>query len=230
MENKQSSLYPKPSTKSKPSTKLLLSPELSEEPVFNTSHTQDTKLADNIYLHPQDNRVSTELSSYQLSTQQSVNLKRSFFMNSPKGSVSSTPFLLTNKLKELQVQSINSKLQDKLDELDKNLEIDSKSDGHDPEVTVDINEKNDFVPNHVVQSNITLEGDNDLEVPHLRWCAYCKAEVTTKAFFINNQKTFMSALGIFLLGGVLGCFMIPYMMNSCKSLRIVCKNCDRTLL
>jgi hypothetical protein len=63
------------------------------------------------------------------------------------------------------------------------------------------------------------------EIPTLRWCAYCKKETMTDLEFRNTAKTFWSAVGIFLLGGVLGCFLIPYSMNRCKDTKFVCHVC-----
>lgn len=67
------------------------------------------------------------------------------------------------------------------------------------------------------------------EIPTLMWCAYCKGEMSTMVEYKNSSKTFFTSLGIFLSGGVFGCFMLPYMTNSCKSLQVKCQKCGRTL-
>ena len=69
----------------------------------------------------------------------------------------------------------------------------------------------------------------NLEIPTLMWCAYCKGEMSTEISYTNSSKTFLSSLGIFLSGGIFGCFLLPYMSNSCKSPTIICKKCGRTL-
>lgn len=65
--------------------------------------------------------------------------------------------------------------------------------------------------------------------PVLKWCAYCTRETTTEITFRNTTKTFMSSLGIFLFGGFLGCFLLPYMTNSCKEMKSVCHVCKREI-
>mmetsp|Transcript_28834 Transcript_28834/g.28518 ORF Transcript_28834/g.28518 Transcript_28834/m.28518 type:complete len:240 (-) Transcript_28834:18-737(-) len=64
-------------------------------------------------------------------------------------------------------------------------------------------------------------------IPQLRYCAFCRAEVASEIEYVNDSKTFWSAVGIFALGGVFGCFMIPYMMNSCKGRKLRCRKCKR---
>jgi hypothetical protein len=73
------------------------------------------------------------------------------------------------------------------------------------------------------------EEGKDLMIPQLKWCAFCKKEVMTQVEFVSNSKTFWSAVGIFLSGGFLGCFLLPYMSNNCKGVRILCHNCGRVL-
>ena len=65
------------------------------------------------------------------------------------------------------------------------------------------------------------------EVPRLAWCASCKAEKMTESRYVNNSKTFLSSVGICLSGGFFGCCMLPYMMNSCKGIEILCTACGR---
>ena len=67
------------------------------------------------------------------------------------------------------------------------------------------------------------------EIPTLLWCAYCKGEMTTVVKYVNTSMTFFSSLGIFLSGGIFGCFLLPYMTNSCKSPQLLCRNCERVL-
>ena len=81
-----------------------------------------------------------------------------------------------------------------------------------------------------MDTSLIIEGRDDIEIPHLRWCAACKAEVMTRVVHVNDSKTFWSAVGIFLAGGVFGCFLLPYVTNTCKGVRLICHKCERTLL
>ncbi|OMJ71704.1 hypothetical protein SteCoe_30012 [Stentor coeruleus] len=65
------------------------------------------------------------------------------------------------------------------------------------------------------------------DIPSLRWCAYCSKENSTEIEYRNSSKTFWASVGIFLAGGILGCFMLPYTMNSCKDTRLLCHVCKR---
>ncbi|OMJ85770.1 hypothetical protein SteCoe_12836 [Stentor coeruleus] len=73
------------------------------------------------------------------------------------------------------------------------------------------------------------ELQTDIETPQLVWCAYCKAERTTEIEYLNNSTTFLSSVGIFLMGGVLGCFLVPYAINSCKTPKVLCSKCKHRL-
>ena len=68
-----------------------------------------------------------------------------------------------------------------------------------------------------------------LEGPSLRWCPYCQRETVNDVYYKNSAKTFWSSLGIFLMGGVFGCFMLPYLSTSCKDPYFVCARCKHTL-
>lgn len=71
--------------------------------------------------------------------------------------------------------------------------------------------------------------DDAKNIPTLKWCAYCKKEIVTEISYKNNSKTFWSAVGIFLMGGVCGCFMLPYMTDTCKDIVARCSKCKREL-
>lgn len=75
---------------------------------------------------------------------------------------------------------------------------------------------------------ITLDEDSK-DFPTLKWCAYCKREAMTEVFYKNNSKTFWSSVGILLMGGVCGCFMVPYMIDSCKDLSMRCSRCKHEI-
>lgn len=64
-------------------------------------------------------------------------------------------------------------------------------------------------------------------IPQLRYCAFCQAEVASEIEYVNDAKTFWSSVGIFMMGGVFGCFLLPYMVNSCKERRLKCRKCKR---
>lgn len=67
----------------------------------------------------------------------------------------------------------------------------------------------------------------DPNVPSLIWCSYCKGE---KQYILEHRPsnyTFLASLSIFLAGGVLGCFLVPYLMPSCQTLYKKCSQCQR---
>lgn len=73
------------------------------------------------------------------------------------------------------------------------------------------------------------EVDLTSDVPNLEWCAYCRADIKTTMMYANNSKTFWSAVAIFMSGGIFGCFLIPYLTKSCKSLQVLCSKCGHRL-
>ena len=216
------------------SPKGILNPEPSDEPIFGGLQTSDTKYGtERSYFHPHEHLGSTEMnsSSMQISTQQSLNFKKSFFLNSPKRSIPSTPVGLSGKLKGLKDQSLNLKLSEKLKSLEGKSDMERQSEMIETEPLVDLNDQRyQSFREPALDTSLLMEGENDIVIPHLRWCAFCKAEVTTEAIYITNNKTFWSAVGIFLSGGFLGCFLLPYMTNACKGVRLICHSCKRTLL
>ena len=206
-------------------------PQFSDEPVFYKPESSDMKNSVNkSLLYAQDYPASTYFASPQASTQNSISLNKWFLLASPKRSSSS----LTSVLKVLQTEDQGAKLHETLQEKLKRFEKTSeykRSATIDSESLIDIKkDKFSSVHDPALEKTITFEGFNDIEIPQLRWCAYCKAEVMTKVLFVNNSKTFWSAVGIFLSGGVFGCFMLPYMTNACKGTRLICHKCERMLL
>ena len=67
------------------------------------------------------------------------------------------------------------------------------------------------------------------ECPTLRWCAYCSKETTTEVQYKNSSKTFLSSVAIFLVGGFLGCFLLPYVTNTCKDIKTMCHICKHEI-
>ncbi|OMJ72166.1 hypothetical protein SteCoe_29458 [Stentor coeruleus] len=210
-----------------PSPQCFSGPELSEEPIFRGTKRSGT---DKI-TKGQEPHMSSELnsSSLQVSTQQSLNFKRSFTMTSPKRSVPSTPFLLANKLKEIQGQSLTLRLNEKLKELEDDSNVRKTQEVEIEPLSINEDFRYPSYPQPALENRLALEGENDSEIPQLRWCAACKGEVKTETEYVNSRKTFWASVGIFMSGGVLGCFLLPYMTNSCKGIRVVCHKCRRAL-
>ena len=67
--------------------------------------------------------------------------------------------------------------------------------------------------------------DLENEIPTLRWCPFCRCETTTEIFYENTPMTFWSSVAIFFSGGVFGCCLLPYMVDSCKDSRARCHRC-----
>lgn len=66
-------------------------------------------------------------------------------------------------------------------------------------------------------------------IPSLQWCAACKREVTCRVTFANTPQTLWCSTGLFLTSGFLGCFTLPYMLNSCKRVKQECSWCGREI-
>lgn len=80
----------------------------------------------------------------------------------------------------------------------------------------------------VVKAEMIDEHEMELSIrkPILKWCGFCKAERKTNIVFETSAKTFWSSVAIFFMGGVLGCFMLPYYSNRCKNPKLVCRACN----
>ena len=204
-------------------------PEISEDPIF-LKFTPN--LPDRSDRHLQDNGKNSETnnsSSMQFSTQQSMNFKKSFSNFFGKLSVPSTPLLLTNKLKSLQENSVSLRLHEKLKELEENISL-RKSEQIKIEPLIDLDDLK-YAPLHteVAETHFIMEDEGNIEIPHLRWCAACKAEIATEIAYSNGSRTFWASVGIFMAGGIFGCFLLPYVTNYCKDIKIICHKCKRTL-
>jgi hypothetical protein len=233
MAFKQSDMYLNPSTTPQASNhNKYIQPEYSEEPQFSSLHTTDTRFGlEKSDCLQGDTRLSIELnsSSLQSSTLHSINLKRSFYFTSPKRSVPQTPLMLSLKAKEIRDQNQSPRLEEKLLKLEKHSELLRKSEKLESESIFDLEHER---YNSVIQEpddNISYEGNDDMKIPQLMWCASCSAEVMTKIEYVNTDKTFWAAMGILISGGFLGCFLLPYMTNTCKGVRVRCHKCDRIL-
>ena len=74
--------------------------------------------------------------------------------------------------------------------------------------------------------------DDDLEVtefPTLKWCAFCARETCVELQYKASNRTFLSSLGIFAVGGICGCFLLPYMTNACKDIQYICHICKHEI-
>jgi hypothetical protein len=206
-----------------------LHPEFSDDPVLSPHSSK--KARDRSYLSPGDTRVSGELnlSTNQTSTQNSLHLKRSYFLSSAKRSEPDPLSLTQPKLDDPADRYLTLRLEDKLKELD--LQPYRKSEVvHTESFFAPSPDPAKYATEEAMENGIVFEGERDVRIPQLKWCASCKAEVATEVLYVNNEKTFWSSVGIFLSGGFLGCFLLPYMMNSCKGAKVICHKCRRVLM
>ncbi|OQV17355.1 hypothetical protein BV898_08604 [Hypsibius exemplaris] len=60
-------------------------------------------------------------------------------------------------------------------------------------------------------------------------CPNCGQIVITEITYENGVLTWLLAAGIAVLGGWLGCFLIPTCVNSCKDARHTCPRCQRLI-
>ena len=74
-----------------------------------------------------------------------------------------------------------------------------------------------------------FELNTEEDCPELAWCASCVAERQVEIEYSPSSKTFWTSIGIFTLGGIFGCFLVPYMLDTCKSERRKCSKCQRYL-
>jgi len=149
-------------------------------------------------------------SSYDTRRSQNSPLKSSFLSISPKVSFKEDLAMrLSQRFEEIQNRKpeLNQRLR---------LEIPSK-----PFIPLD-----SIKPAQEITESYELRMKDE---PGLKWCPYCAAEVCTEVTYVSSPMTFWSSLGIFLMGGVCGCFMLPYASKSCKSIKIRCHRCKRTL-
>jgi hypothetical protein len=175
-------------------------------------------------LHPSETRFAndTTYSSSRMSPSHSFFLAQNSFQHSPKHSDADT-FLFSDREIEAHFENeLSLRLEDKL----KYLEMKHKEVKNHEKMTEEVNlDKTVWAK----EAEIEFQGEGDLRVPQLKWCAGCAAEVMTQVEYVNNEKTFWTSVGIFLSGGVFGCFLLPYMMNSCKGARLVCHRCKRVI-
>ena len=75
-------------------------------------------------------------------------------------------------------------------------------------------------------STLTIPSIQPREIGTHRWCSHCNAHVRSVERKVTSAKTFLASAGIFLLGGVLGCFLAPYCSDECKDTAHYCTECE----
>lgn len=169
-------------------------------------------------------------------TEETIHLRS---LNSPGTADSSLPLSRDTFYGKVKDSIWGNRLHEKLRFLKENKE---RSQFTNDSKTKDKNSRNSPTPDLIkieefearnIQSEpyelVTVGDENAEKIPTLMWCAYCKGEMRTQVGYVNSAKTFWAAVGIFLAGGVLGCFMCPYMTNQCKAPRVTCSRCQRIL-
>lgn len=202
---------------SKKTAKFFESPEHLGEKSYQTPSTRSNL---------QDTRDTTA------STQRTTSVRNTI---SPIRSLPQNPFILNSVDKEAPSTNIAHRLQEKLKKLEEEFKNNGKSEPCSFVTKLDettrpvapISWDGNF-GDAKSASIIEDEYENPL-YPTLKYCAFCQGEVMTDVSFKNSSKTFWSALGIFMIGGVFGCFMLPYMTNTCKEAKMACHICKRTL-
>ncbi|XP_021349822.1 lipopolysaccharide-induced tumor necrosis factor-alpha factor homolog isoform X2 [Mizuhopecten yessoensis] len=67
------------------------------------------------------------------------------------------------------------------------------------------------------------------DTPQRMQCPNCSQDIVTVMTFVPGVNTIICCVIIALLGGVLGCFLIPFFMDSCKDVVHNCPNCRTKL-
>ena len=68
--------------------------------------------------------------------------------------------------------------------------------------------------------------DQPREIGELSWCRHCNSHVRSMERKVSSVKTCLASAGIFLLGGVFGCFLAPYCSDDCKDSVRYCTKCE----
>ena len=100
----------------------------------------------------------------------------------------------------------------------------------DPDRTLPPQQRKWSLSTAAVEAQFVEEtADEVRDIPQLKWCASCQRETIVKCEFKPSAKTFWSSVAILAMGGVLGCFMVPYMTDSCKRPQFTCTHCLRSV-
>ena len=214
MATKKSEIYSSRLNSPRSNTYRGMHSDLSDDMRVTSINTIETKNYEKSYLNPLELRTSHDL-SLQASTQNSLSFKNSFsFLSPKKGSINQDSIHIRTNSDKFSLRELNKSS-------DLSILKNSNSAHIQDDLALSVREdENDM---------IEFEGPDDLKIPSLKWCAHCRAEVMTQVSYVNNRKTFWSAVGIFLSGGVFGCFLLPYMSDSCKGMKVKCHRCDRVL-
>ncbi|CAI2738542.1 unnamed protein product [Dicrocoelium dendriticum] len=65
--------------------------------------------------------------------------------------------------------------------------------------------------------------------PTATHCGHCSQQVVTKVTYTKGAFTWIMCIIIFVLGGVLGCFLIPCFIGSCQDVNHRCPRCGTSL-
>ena len=117
-------------------------------------------------------------------------------------------------------------LRDSLAQLERSLQHTTQSKS--------VNSLPSFRPGSEAKTAVPLDTEEALsiELNHgsvLRWCPSCGRESVAEVSYHNSSKTFWSAVGIFFLGGVVGCCVLPYCFNQCKQTKFACTGCGKMI-
>ncbi|KAF7256781.1 hypothetical protein EG68_06475 [Paragonimus skrjabini miyazakii] len=74
----------------------------------------------------------------------------------------------------------------------------------------------------IVSTNLGPNSQNFL-------CSICLNKVVTTVQYVNGACTWLACTGIFFIGGVLGCCLIPFFVDTCKDARHSCPVCNTEL-
>ncbi|XP_022782537.1 lipopolysaccharide-induced tumor necrosis factor-alpha factor homolog [Stylophora pistillata] len=76
-------------------------------------------------------------------------------------------------------------------------------------------------PTHIVM------GMRFFENPTAMTCPYCQATIVTATTYVSGTLTWIACGGVALMGGWLGCCLIPFCIDACKDVIHSCPNCSR---
>ncbi|EDO37753.1 predicted protein [Nematostella vectensis] len=60
-------------------------------------------------------------------------------------------------------------------------------------------------------------------------CSFCQTHIVTATTYRYGALTWLLSGGICLLGGWLGCCLIPFCLDGCKDVIHTCPNCQAQL-
>lgn len=143
-----------------------------------------------------------------------------------------TSFQIENKGKDFSLKKLDDQLGKIAEDYntDRNAGRETAIETFRDKIQDNLRESKTFISTE--RSTLARQLSDDFElhqIPTLRWCAYCAKETSTEIEFKNSSKTFWASVGIFLMGGVFGCFLIPYVTNRCKETKFICHICKREI-